>query len=209
MPGHVNLSDMKSHGKNFNWDSINGGKSMNKVVQILTIVLILIGIAGCGQAEIAEPATNVEKDTVESREANNDIELGTGAEAQNELLTADAVTSENNGLNESFQKEKPYYGEANSASRGTIWPFKLIINQVNANTGDLEGSIEWLTLDAIHKVEGTIFNNRIVFKETEYIKQGNAVLSSVYSLQFDDENKQYTGTWSGTSDNGPVFLEIN
>ena len=136
--------------------------------------------------------------------SNTDNERDSGAADQNEPI--DGVSSDSGGLNEDFQIERPYYGEATGNSN--VWPFKLTVNKVNTS-GDFEGEMEWLTLDAVHKVEGTIFDNRIVFKETEYIKQGSAALNPVYVLQSDDAKKQYTGTWGFQHDEGTAFLEID
>ncbi|MEQ8191535.1 MAG: hypothetical protein ABRQ39_26450 [Candidatus Eremiobacterota bacterium] len=78
---------------------------------------------------------------------------------------------------------------------GGQWPFKIKFTYLNKSSGTFQGEIEWTSLNAIHKIEGTISGKKIYFKETEYIKQGGAYLNIVYDLQYDSGSNSVKGTW--------------
>jgi hypothetical protein len=86
-------------------------------------------------------------------------------------------------------------------SSGT-YPFKLHFSSFNKATGRWSGEIEWTTLQAIHKVEGTLSDITLTFKEVEFIKKGNAVLGADYSVSLDPQSKgkRLVGEWRNVVD---------
>jgi hypothetical protein len=92
-----------------------------------------------------------------------------------------------------ISSHRDLHGEASSSSE--VWPFRLKFNSFDESSGEVVGELEWLTLDAVHRVEGKLSGTTLVFKETEYIKQGNAALNCVYTMS--PSGKAMTGTWKG------------
>ncbi|SCY56816.1 hypothetical protein [Desulfoluna spongiiphila] len=96
-------------------------------------------------------------------------------------------------------------GEA--SSRKDNWPFILTIKSFDASDGKWAGEMKWITLNAVHKVEGTIIGTMIRFKETDFIKKGNAIIGCVYNLDMDDNEIRLTGTWE-CNQKGNVWINM-
>lgn len=69
----------------------------------------------------------------------------------------------------------------------SVWPFRAS-NIRLANGNRFEADVEWLTLDALHRVEGRYSATNLFFKETEFLKQGSNVLGCEYTLDLPREN---------------------
>jgi hypothetical protein len=98
-----------------------------------------------------------------------------------------------------------YSGTVKSSKSGKTWPATLKIIEHNSNTGRIVGELHWPNLGSIHKVVGQLSDNRLTFKETEYIKKGSAFLNCEYNASL--KNELLTGNWSDPSgDNGSFQL---
>lgn len=63
----------------------------------------------------------------------------------------------------------------------SVWPFRA--SNVRLEAGNrFEADLEWLTLDAVHRVEGLFSDSKLTFKETEFVKKGNNVIGCEYTL---------------------------
>lgn len=89
---------------------------------------------------------------------------------------------------------KTLAGEADDSRRHVQWPFRLRPTEFDAASGRMVGSLEWTTMGSIHRVEGTLTNHVLTFKETAFIRKGKAVLGPEYRLSENDEHN-LTGTW--------------
>lgn len=74
-------------------------------------------------------------------------------------------------------------GFSGSATDGTeTWPFRV----ADVRLGDgssFEAVVEWTTLDSAHRITGDYSDERLFFKETEFIRKGkNHVLGCEYTL---------------------------
>jgi hypothetical protein len=78
-------------------------------------------------------------------------------------------------------------------NKGTRFPATIRITRIKESKGDLTGELSWLSLDAVHKIEGRIEGRTVVFKETEFIKKGKTILNCEYALIFDGQTLQ--GRW--------------
>ena len=87
------------------------------------------------------------------------------------------------------------------------WPFVLKIIIFNNSNNTWVGELTWSTLNAIHRVEGKVNGSSISFKETDFIKRGNAVIGCIYNLNLDDNEVQLTGTWVCTT-GGYVWVNL-
>jgi hypothetical protein len=77
--------------------------------------------------------------------------------------------------------------------KGTRFPGTIRITNANDLTGDFVGEVSWHSLNSVHKIEGRVKGNTVVFKETAYIRQGGAHLNCEYALVFDGQTLQ--GRW--------------
>jgi hypothetical protein len=92
---------------------------------------------------------------------------------------------------------------------GESWPFVVQITQYDPNTGTFEGRIEWTTLEAVHRIEGLLAGDTLIFQEVEYIQEGFALLDCSYVFDLTEVDGQITGTWGGCGGfSGTVFLEL-
>ena len=76
------------------------------------------------------------------------------------------------------------------------------------NEGVWAGEIEWTTLNSVNKVEGSLSGGRIIFKETDYIKKGRAILGSTYSLDLEEGKPRLVGSGEGSGRSWPVTIEL-
>jgi hypothetical protein len=91
--------------------------------------------------------------------------------------------------------------------KGSKFPSQIRIVAVNDQTGDFVGEVAWTSLNSVHKIEGRIKGNTIVYKETMYIKQGSAHLNCEYALVYDGQSLQ--GRWVEPGvDAGSAFYTI-
>ncbi|MCD6184646.1 MAG: hypothetical protein J7K84_02465 [Deltaproteobacteria bacterium] len=96
-------------------------------------------------------------------------------------------------------------GEA--SNRKENWPFSLHVKSLDHSDGKWIGEIKWITLNAVHKVEGTIIGAKIRFVETDFIKKGNAIIGCIYTLDLDDNEIRLNGTWK-CSQKGNVWINL-
>ena len=98
--------------------------------------------------------------------------------------------------------DKTFKGEARSDRSQRTWPATLKITKFDERSGKFTGEITWHSLDAVHKVEGRLSGMTVVFKETEFIKKGSALLNVEYAFIY--MNGKMTGRWADPAgDNGP------
>jgi hypothetical protein len=104
---------------------------------------------------------------------------------------------------------KFFSGEAYQDGTSKKWPFNLRLNYLNQSTGEVIGEIHWTSLGSVHKIVGTLYGNRLRFKETEYIKRGGADLNCTYDLSL--SGKRMQGRWwnEGNKPGGSVWFAIN
>jgi hypothetical protein len=103
------------------------------------------------------------------------------------------------------------------ASEGeTVWPCVLTVTEFEPATGKFRGTIQWLSLNALHAIEGQLGPETLTFRETKFIRRGNAMLECVYTLALktgvhDNPTGRLRGTWThpGGSRGGEAELEIN
>lgn len=77
--------------------------------------------------------------------------------------------------------------------KGSKFASTVRITSINDASGDFVGEVSWPSLNSVHKIEGSIKGNTVVFKETEYIKQGGAHLNCEYAFVFDGQTLK--GRW--------------
>jgi hypothetical protein len=73
-------------------------------------------------------------------------------------------------------------GFGGSASDGkSTWPFRASKLTMGDNA-QFEAEIEWVNLDAVHRIRGNYSDKTLFFKEVEVIKAGNNVIGCEYTL---------------------------
>jgi len=77
--------------------------------------------------------------------------------------------------------------------KGVKFPSTIRIISIDNSSGDFIGEIAWTSVNSVHKIVGRIAGNTVVFKETEYIKKGRAVLNCEYAFVYDGKTLQ--GRW--------------
>ena len=82
----------------------------------------------------------------------------------------------------------------NSAS----WPFRATNLKVMDNA-QFEAELEWVTLDAVHRIRGNFSERTLFFKEVEAIKAGNTVIGCEYTLDTVKPDGM-DGTWRNCDD---------
>lgn len=92
----------------------------------------------------------------------------------------------------------------NSAS----WPFRATNVKVMDNA-QFEAQIEWVSLDAVHRIRGNFSDKTLFFKEVEVIKAGNNVIGCEYTLDVVKPDGM-DGTWrncDGSTGGGTIELK--
>ena len=82
----------------------------------------------------------------------------------------------------------------NSAS----WPFRATNLKVMDNA-QFEAELEWVSLDAVHRIRGNFSERTLYFKEVEVIKAGNTVIGCEYTLDTVKPDGM-DGTWRNCDD---------
>lgn len=103
-----------------------------------------------------------------------------------------------------------YVGKQSNPSRS--WSLEFKITTINPSTGEFEGEVTWLSLKAVHKIVGKVSDNKIFFREADYIKKGNALLGPEYTLTYNGIENKYTGTWTNGKDEnvqGDIFISLD
>lgn len=62
------------------------------------------------------------------------------------------------------------------------WPMRVQLVSFDKSTGQVIGQLEWPTLNSIHKIVGNVVGNKLIFRETEFIKKGKAALNCEYTM---------------------------
>ena len=92
----------------------------------------------------------------------------------------------------------------NSAS----WPFRATNLKVMDNA-QFEAELEWVSLDAVHRIRGNFSERTLYFKEVEAIKAGNNVIGCEYTLDVVKPDGM-DGTWrncDGSTGGGTIELK--
>lgn len=71
-------------------------------------------------------------------------------------------------------------GDTSIGGRG--WPMRVQLVSFDKSTGQVVGQVDWTTLNSINKFVGNVVGNKLVFRETEFIKKGKATLNCEYTL---------------------------
>jgi len=87
-----------------------------------------------------------------------------------------------------------WLGEAKSTKSSRSWSATLTFVKHDTESGSLEGRLEWPSLAAVHKIVGNFADERITFRETEFIRKGSALLNCEYSATL--KNNTISGSWS-------------
>ncbi|MDQ5985085.1 MAG: hypothetical protein CSYNP_00789 [Syntrophus sp. SKADARSKE-3] len=135
-----------------------------------------------------EYAGIIVKDTVEGNWIDNDSDQGTfrlSAKSSGKMFNSGATVDSDLLIN--F-----FTGEVRS-TRGGVWKANLRFTVYDPASGNLEGELEWPSLNSIHKISGRMMGNRISFKEVDYIKRGSAHLNCEYTARY--ERGVMTGKW--------------
>lgn len=86
------------------------------------------------------------------------------------------------------------------------WPF--VVSQVRfTDETHFVGQLEWMSLNAIHRIEGTLFKGVLWFKETKKIKRGNAITGCEYSIP-DTVGSSLDGTYTGCASGGTIHITL-
>jgi hypothetical protein len=100
-------------------------------------------------------------------------------------------------LKRMFAAKQKFSGFAAAPSRH--WPCIVKVKQYDAKTGRFEAQLEWKTLGSLVVIEGTLTDQRLVFTETRFIRNGNSMLNCVYTFNLKDADNQSAtkihGTW--------------
>lgn len=100
-------------------------------------------------------------------------------------------------------------GFGGSASDGkSTWPFRAS-NLTMGDNAQFEAEIEWVNLNAVHRIRGNYSDKTLFFKEVEVIKAGNNVIGCEYTL---DSNRPggMSGVYrncEGDASGGTIELE--
>ena len=78
------------------------------------------------------------------------------------------------------------------------WPFRVANVKVMGNA-QFEAELEWVTLDAVHRIRGNFSERTLFFKEVEAIKAGNTVIGCEYTLDTVKPDGM-DGTWRNCDD---------
>ncbi len=89
-------------------------------------------------------------------------------------------------------------GEADEPSNKKQWPCRLTINEYDPDSGAVKGRLEWPSLKAVHEIAGTFKGGVLEFKETKFVKRGDAVLNCVYTLRPELAESWKNGTLKGS-----------
>jgi len=91
--------------------------------------------------------------------------------------------------------------------KGSRFASSFRVTSLNEATGEFTGEISWPSLNSVHKIEGAIRGNTVVFKETGHIKRGGAHLNCEYAFVFDGQT--LTGRWiEPRVDHGPAEFTL-
>ena len=88
------------------------------------------------------------------------------------------------------------------------YPMQVRIASYDRSSNSVTGEVEWPTLNAVHRIEGSLVGRTLIFREVAHIKKGEAGLGCVYELQIEDE-RSLAGMWKrcdGSSDSGRTEL---
>ncbi len=108
-----------------------------------------------------------------------------------------------------FVDKKEFSGQASEGQK--VWPCTLKIQSFDEETGVFKGSVEWTTLNALHEIEGTLTKDALEFRETKYIRRGNAMLGVVYTFaRKGADSKKLIGEWKSAdaSRNGTAEIVL-
>ncbi|GEM_PF-6967695 len=108
-----------------------------------------------------------------------------------------------------FLKEKgTCKGEASEGKER--WPCILTITEYNEEDGAFTGTIEWTSLDALHEIKGKLTQEAFTFRETGFIRRGNAIIGVDYTFPLNEtKGSVLHGKWkSDTPRGGPAELKL-
>ncbi len=135
---------------------------------------------------------------------SNDPELNSRAQKLLDQLRVLLLVSE----------KTPRKGQAEEPDSSMNWPCIVRVTSYDEKTGDFVGKIEWTSLNSIHEIKGKLTSKMLSFKETKFIKKGNAILNCVYEFDLLAVQNQSTtrlnGTWKdpNTKRGGTIHIDL-
>ena len=92
------------------------------------------------------------------------------------------------------------------------WPFVLQLTEFCPVTYWFKGRLSWPTLKATHLVEGVWNPNSLVFRETDFLEKGDAVIDTKYRFDLRSEKNpaqhRIEGVWSLRGRQGRVIIDL-
>ena len=116
------------------------------------------------------------------------------ATAQEEARVRDA----SNRLQRLLSQQNAIWTGAAWDQRGR-WPQRIRVTSFDPGSGKFTGEVEIPSLNAIHRLEGTLVGSKVVYRGVEYIRRGKAFLDCVYELELQGE-RRLVGTWGKCSE---------
>ena len=96
--------------------------------------------------------------------------------------------------------------------QGKVWPFVLQLTEFCPVTYWFKGRLKWTTLKATHVVEGVWNQNSLVFRETDFLEKGEAVIDTKYRFDLRAEinpaQHKVEGLWSLKGQKGKVVIDL-
>lgn len=123
--------------------------------------------------------------------------LGATVNYNEKTMSADIVLPYK--INTDLNTHETYYGTAYAGKQSNprlTWPFEFKITSINPSTGELEGELTWTSLKAVHKIVGKVSDNKLIFRESDYINKGKASLGASYTLTYNGIENKFAGTWT-------------
>ncbi|MFS0689408.1 stalk domain-containing protein [Sporosarcina sp. 179-K 8C2 HS] len=139
--------------------------------------------------------------------------LGATVNYNEKKMSADIVLPHK--ISTDLNTHETYYGTAYAGKQSNpsrTWPFEFKITSINPRTGELEGELTWTSLKAVHKIVGKVSDNKLIFREADYIKKGNALLGPSYTLTYNGIENKYKGTWTDGKNEvvqGDIFISLD
>ncbi len=128
--------------------------------------------------------------------------------AQTEISSQQA-----NELKRVFMQQSAFgvgFWQGDSSNARDSWPMRVRVVSFDGGTGKFTGTVEWASLGAVHRLDGTVVGTKVVFKEVGYVRRGNALLGCVYELELTVDRRLVGsfGRCDGTSETGRTQLAL-
>lgn len=162
----------------------------------------------CALVDEASLRLRAESKVQGSSEASEEGQLRVEREGEGKDLPAANREQQTHAKLEQILGTLPVEFVGESSGRRQRWPMRLKISSHDRNSGKVGGEVEWPTLDAVHRVEGSLANGALEFREVAFVRKGRASLNCAYKLQ-PEGNHALVGNrgCQGSSDHGSTRLE--